>query len=82
MAMGTETAEQRNKRWGDTVRAERERIGQNRRQLALRAQIDYAQLWRFENGEGGLGADKKIQLAIALGRRVDDLFAIEPDTTS
>lgn len=75
---GMETREQRLKRWGDAARAEREQIGQSVTRLAARARIDQGQLSRFEAGKGGIGADKRIQLAVALGRRHDDLFSAEP----
>lgn len=66
--------------WGRRIRTARRRAGISIRELERRSGISRSQLSRAENGLVGLGDDARIRIAVAIGRRVEDLFPY-PDTT-
>lgn len=66
--------------WGRRLRAARRTAGLSIRGLERASGVDRSQLSRVENGLAGLGTDARIRVALAVRRRVEDLFPY-PDTS-
>lgn len=60
--------------WGEAIREARNDLRLSIVELAARAGIDPGHLSRAERGLSGIGDEKRIRLAGALGKRVEDLF--------
>jgi transcriptional regulator with XRE-family HTH domain len=59
---------------GERIKRLRERYGWNQRELARRAQVDHAWIYRLENGERhNISLDAAKRLATALGVSLDVL---------
>lgn len=67
-------------RWGEILRETRRSQGLSLEALANRAGVDTTHLSKAERGLAGFGDDARIRIAVALEKRVSDLFPY-PDTT-
>ena len=66
--------DERRKRLGSRVKAQRERQGLSQRKLALMIGSNQAHIWQIENGAVSVGLDVLCRLADALEMNVRDLI--------
>ena len=66
--------DERRKRLGSRIKAQRERQGLSQRKLALMIGSNQAHIWQIENGSVSVGLDVLCRLADALEMNVRDLI--------
>lgn len=66
--------DERRKRLGARIKAQRERQGLSQRKLALMVGSNQAHIWQIENGAVSVGLDVLCRLADALEMNVRDLI--------